>query len=260
MAIRVGLLGFGRTGSVVAKELVSDSELSLQWVCRKTINPALTYASHALGFDGNFSPFVAFDKLTPEFMKKNPVDVVIDFSSGKATALYNTLADAGVRIVTAISKYTPEEEALIKDASLKTAILSSPNITLGINWLMIASKVLQKIIPLADIEVIEEHFRDKKETSGTALRLANHLDIDPQLHVNSIRVGGVVGKHEVIFGLPNQTIRIVHESINRAAFGTGAAFAGKWLQHKPAGLYSMEQVIHEKFMRKVKELDFETTA
>lgn len=258
MPIRIGLLGFGRTGSVVAKVLASDSELSLQWVCRKTIDPALTFASHALGFDGNFSPFIAFDNLTPEFLKTNPVDVVIDFSSGKATAIYNTLAESGIKIVTAISKYTEEETALVKEASLKTAILSSPNITLGINWLMIASKILQKIIPLADIEVIEEHFRDKKEISGTALRLANHLDIDPQQHVNSIRVGGVVGKHEVIFGLPNQTIRLVHESINRAAFGTGAAFAGKWLSNKPMGLYSMEQVVQEKFLSKVLEMEFES--
>lgn len=259
MPIRVGLLGFGRTGSVVAKVIAADAELSLQWVCRKTINPTLIYASHALGFDDNFSPFVALDKLTPEFLKKNPVDVVIDFSSGKATVLYNSLAEAGIRIVTAISKYTPEEANLVEKASLKTAVLSSPNITLGINWLMIASKILKKIIPLADVEVIEEHFRDKKETSGTALRLANYLELDPERHVNSIRVGGVVGKHEVIFGLPNQTIRIVHESINRAAFGTGAAFAGKWLFDKPTGLYSMEQVIQEKFMSKILELEFEPT-
>lgn len=256
MPIRVGLLGFGRTGSVVAKVLATDTDLSLQWVCRKTITPTLNYASQALGLDGNFSPFVAFDKLNAEFIKKNPVDVVIDFSSGKATAVYSTLADAGVKIVTAISKYTSEEEELIKAASKKTAVLCSPNITLGINWLMIASKILQKIIPLADIEVIEEHFRDKREKSGTALRLASHLEIDPELHVNSIRVGGIVGKHEVIFGLPNQTIRIVHESINRAAFGTGAAFAGKWLTDKPLGLYSMEQVVHERFLTKVKELEF----
>ena len=51
MPIKVGLLGFGRTGSIVAKEIVSDSELSLQWVCRKTIPANLNFASHALGFD-----------------------------------------------------------------------------------------------------------------------------------------------------------------------------------------------------------------
>lgn len=256
MSIRVGLFGFGRTGSVVAKEIVSDKELSLQWVCRKTIPTNLVYASHALGFDDNFSRFISFDEFNSKFLDKNPVDVVIDFSSGSACMVYGKLADAGVRIVTAISKYKPDQEAFIKKVSKKTAILYSPNITLGINWVMIASKILKKIIPLADIEVVEEHFRDKKEVSGTALRLAGHLDIDPKKHVNSIRVGGIVGKHEVIFGLPYQTIRITHESINRGAFGTGATFAGKWLRNKPAGLYSMEQVFHEKFMKRIKELDF----
>lgn len=259
MPIRIGLLGFGRTGSVVAKEIANDKELLLQWVCRKTIPPELTYASHALGFDDSFSPFISFDKLDAETLLKNPVDIVIDFSSSSACHIYKTLADAGVKIVTAISKYSSEEEEIIKQASHKTAILYSPNITLGINWVMIASKILKKIIPLADIEVVEEHFRDKKETSGTALRLASHLELDPKQHVNSIRVGGVVGKHEVIFGLPHQTIRITHESINRAAFGTGAAFAGKWLADKAPGLYSMEQVFHEKFMKRIAELDFTTS-
>lgn len=256
MSIRIGLFGFGRTGSVVAKEIVSDPELSLQWVCRRKISSELAFASHALGFDQNFAPFVSFDQLNPDFLKKNPVDMVIDFSSGSACSAYDRLADAGIKIVTAISQYEESQEQLIKKASEKTAILYSPNITLGINWVMIASKILKKIIPHADIEVVEEHFRDKKEVSGTALRLAGHLDIDPKQHVNSIRVGGIVGKHEVIFGLPYQTIRITHESINRGSFGTGAIFAGKWLYRQPIGLYTMEQVIHEKFMKRVSEMDF----
>lgn len=256
MSIRVGLFGFGRTGSVVAKEIVSDQDLSLQWVCRRKVTAELAFASHALGFDQNFAPFVSFDHLNADFLKKNPVDMIIDFSSGAACTAYDHLADAGIKIVTAISKYSEQQESLIKNASQKTAILYSPNITLGINWVMIASKILKKIIPHADIEVVEEHFRDKKEVSGTALRLADHLDIDPKQHVNSIRVGGIVGKHEVIFGLPYQTIRITHESINRGSFGTGAIFAGKWLNQQPTGLYSMEQVIHEKFMKRVNEMDF----
>ncbi|NCC49039.1 MAG: hypothetical protein EOM13_08300, partial [Clostridia bacterium] len=85
--------------------------------------------------------------------------------------------------------------------------------SIGINFLIEASKVLQKIAPQADIEIIEEHFREKKDVSGTALRIAHDLGLDKQKHVNSIRVGGIVGRHEVVFGLPNQTIRLVHESI-----------------------------------------------
>lgn len=260
MAIRIGLFGFGRTGSAVAKEIVSDPAYSLVWVCRRTIQPELSFASHSLGFDDNFAPFVAFDNLNAEFLKKNPVDVIIDFSSTSACQAYEMLVASGARIVTAISKYSPEDIAVIESASAKNAILYSPNITLGINWLMIASKILKKIVPHADIEIVEEHFRSKNEVSGTALRLASHLELEPKKHVNSIRVGGIVGRHEVIFGLPNQTIRLTHESINRAAFGAGAVFAGKWLADKPAGFYTMEQAIHEKFISQLGDLKFETGA
>ena len=108
---------------------------------------------------------------------------------------------------------------------------------------MEASKLFQKIAPNADIEIIEEHFRKKKDVSGTALRIAEELGLDKEQHINSVRVGGIVGKHEVIFGLPNQTIRIIHESHNRAAFGQGAIYAAKWIMSREKGIYSMEQAL-----------------
>lgn len=256
MSIKVGLFGFGRTGSMVAKEIVNDPEMSLEWVCRKNVPANLNYTSHALGFDDNFAPFVSSDQLNQKFLEKFPVDIMIDFSSNVACSAYDLITSMGTKIVSAISKYTPEDLELIKKASDKTAILSSPNITLGINWMMMTSKILKKIIPHADIEIVEEHFRDKNEVSGTALKLASQLELDPIKHVNSIRVGGIVGKHEIIFGLPYQTIRLTHESISRAAFGTGAIFAAKWLNKQPAGLYSMEQMFYEKFLKKIKELQF----
>lgn len=254
--IKVGLLGFGQTGSVVAKEIVNDPELDLRWVCRRKIQPNLTYASHALGFDESFAPFVETEKMTYDFIQKNPVDIVIDFSSHSANRLYEALALHKTKIVSAISKYAESEIQVLNKIGEKTAILYSPNITLGINWVIIASKILKSIIPEADIEVVEEHFRNKKEVSGTALRIADHLSLEPRHHVNSIRVGGVVGKHEVIFGLPFQTIRLTHESVSRSAFGTGAIFAAKWLMRQSNGIYSMEQVFHEKFMKRIKDLQF----
>ena len=256
MPIKIGLFGFGRTGSVVGKVIASDPAFSLKWVCRKTIPSNLAFASHALGFDENFAPFVTFDNLNTEYLKEFPVDMIIDFSNSAACSVYTILADNGLKIVTAISNYTPDEIKLVTDASKKTPVLYSPNITLGINWLMMASKMLKKIIPHADIEIVEEHFRDKNEVSGTALRLANQLDLDAEKHVNSIRVGGIVGKHEVIFGLPFQTLRLVHESINRAAFGTGALYAASWLQERENGLYSMEDVFKDKFLSQFRDFDF----
>jgi 4-hydroxy-tetrahydrodipicolinate reductase len=103
--------------------------------------------------------------------------------------------------------------------------------------------MLLKIAPHADVEIVEEHFRQKRDTSGTALKIAKVLGLNTKKHVNSVRVGGVVGRHEVIFGLPNQTVRLVHESISRKAFGQGAIFAAKWLVNKPKGLYTMENII-----------------
>lgn len=256
MKIKVGLFGFGRTGSTVAQEIVNNPQLSLEWVCRKNISPNLNWSSHSLGYDENFAPFVASHDLTPSYLKKNPVDIVIDFSSGAACEKYELLAAHRVKIVSAISHYNDLQHIHVQKASSTTAILHSPNITLGINWLMIASKLLKNIIPSADIEIVEEHFRDKKEASGTALKLAKNLQIDSVKHVNSIRVGGIVGKHEVIFGLPHQTIRLTHESISRSAFGTGAIFAAQWLMDKEAGLHSMENMFYEKFISQIKEVSF----
>lgn len=256
MSLKIGLLGFGRTGTLVAKEILLDSDLSLEWVCRKKTKDNLICASHSLGLKEKKGPFVCLENFNFNFVQKYPVDVVIDFSTNSGCHSYEMLASNSIKIVTAISKYDESELDIIKQASIKSAILYSPNITLGINWLMIASKILKQIIPQADIEVVEEHFRDKKEVSGTALHLASQLGLDSLKHVNSIRVGGVVGKHEVIFGLPNQTIRLTHETINRSAFGAGAVYAAKWLKDKSSGLYTMEQVFHEKFIRRIKEIEF----
>ena len=56
-------------------------------------------------------------------------------------------------------------------------------------------------------------------------------------------MGGIVGKHEVVFGLQNQTIRIIHESLNRGAFGEGAIYASKWIVGQDRGMFSMEQAL-----------------
>ena len=63
-----------------------------------------------------------------------------------------------------------------------------------------AAQIFQNILPHADIEIIEEHFRNKNEVSGTAKKIADTLGLDEETQINSIRVGGIVGKHKVIFG------------------------------------------------------------
>lgn len=244
MPIKVGLLGFGRTGKYVASEIIKDEGCSLEWVIRRgSSEPELSQV-----------PFFSASEVGDDFFSKYPVDALIDFSSQEGMDLYEKAASSNVRIVSAISNYSEDCKKKLKKIATKTAVLHSPNITLGINWLMVASKVLKQIIPEADVEIVEEHFRGKADKSGTAIKIAEKLGLDANLHVNSVRVGGIIGKHEIIFGLPNQTIRLVHESINRAAFGKGAIFATKWMRNKENGLYSMEQIIQEKFLHNLKGL------
>ena len=123
-----------------------------------------------------------------------------------------------------------------------TKVLCSPNITLGINFLMLAAKLLRKIAPFADVEIVEQHFREKPEVSGTAKKIAQTLDLNDD-RVTSLRVGGIVGHHEVIFGFPHQTVRLTHDSIRREAFGTGAAYALEALSKCANGFYTFDDLL-----------------
>lgn len=244
MKISIGLFGFGRTGSTVANEIINDTGCDLKWVIRQSDVNVGEYASHLLGHlheEGLIHSLhnIDFDR----FYEENKVDVIIDFSNSCAVKEYENAVTYGSKIVSAISNYEPEDIRHLKELSDQTAILYSPNITLGINFLMEASKLLQNVVPDADIEIIEEHFKDKKDVSGTAIRIAEALDLNKEEHINSIRVGSIVGKHEVIFGLPHQTIRIIHETHNRAAFGQGAIYAAKWIMNEKNGIYTMEQAL-----------------
>jgi 4-hydroxy-tetrahydrodipicolinate reductase len=207
MKISVGLFGFGKTGAIVAQEIIKDEMCELKWVMRKSLANEGDYASYLLGFNHDEGKFYSIASIDPDtFYISHEVDVIIDFAAVSAVDYYYQAASQGTRIVSAISRYDEEHLHKLYELGKKTAVLYSPNITLGINFLIEASKVLQIIAPNADIEIIEEHFREKKDVSGTALRIAEDLGLDKQQHVNSMRVGGIVGKHEVIFGLPHQTI------------------------------------------------------
>lgn len=249
--IKVGLFGFGNTGRMVADEFVQDGLFDLEWVVRRTHKDNHKYATRLLGYEVNDAPIFSVNEVTPSFFQNHPVDIIVDFSSARAHGSYSSAADFGIKIISAISKYKEEDLQDLRKMSGKTSVLYSPNITLGINFLLVASQILQGIAPHADIEIVEEHFRNKKEQSGTALKIAGILGLEKDKHVNSIRVGGIVGKHEIIFGLPNQTIRLVHESINKRAFGQGAIFASRWLVDAPIGLYSMENIIIDMFKQNI---------
>jgi len=233
--ILIGLFGFGRTGATVAREMIDAPHTHLAWVVRKSNAHAGEYASRIHGFEHDEGLIRGLGEITDDFFLHNPVDVIVDFSASETVNLYKVAAIRGTRILSAISNYQRDDLAELKKLARKTAVLYSPNISIGINLLLLTSMVVRHVIPQADVAILEEHFRQKPDVSGTALRIAKRLGVDPGESVKSIRAGGIVGKHEVLFGLPTQTLRLTHESINRSAFGRGALTGAEWLMECPRG-------------------------
>ena len=242
-------MGFGKTGKAVAAVLLQNKDFSLEWVLRKSElldhrsvpeflgiasdEPGLIYSNANIGIE--------------QLVHQHPVDFIIDFSSESAIHQYGkTAAERGIKIISAISHYGEEDKLLLEKLAGQTTVFWSPNITLGVNYLIFASKFLKKIAPWVDIEILEEHFKGKPGISGTAIKIAEALEVD-ESSINSLRAGGIVGKHEVVFGFPYQTVRIVHESISREAFGNGVIFVAENLADKNIGLYNFEDVLSPYF-------------
>ena len=249
-AVKIGLMGFGKTGKSVATVVLQNENICLNWVVRRSHAMEHRSVPEFLGVESK-EPGLIYnvDNFTAgELFDRMPVDVIIDFSSSSGLDYYGeAAAERQIAIVSAISHYEQDKIDLLHRLGTATRVLWSPNITLGINFLIVASKVLKKIAPYIDIEIIEEHFRSKPEVSGTAMRIAEELNVEIA-DIKSIRAGGIIGTHEVLFGFPFQTVRIRHESISREAFGMGAMFAAEHLLLAEPGFYRMEDLMRPYFI------------
>lgn len=243
--MKVGIIGFGKTGKAVASVLLESKQTNLQWVIRRTKLLEHRSVSEFLGVESD-EPGLIYGKdefSACELLDKFPVEAIIDFSSEDGIDYYGEeAARRGIAIISAVSHYPEDAIKKLHELSMRTVVMHSPNITLGINFLIIAAKVLKSIAPYTDIEVIEEHFKKKPEISGTARIIAKELDVSEQ-NIKSIRAGGIIGVHEILFGFPFQTVRLRHESVTREAFGNGILFAVQNLQGKPTGFYTMEDLL-----------------
>ncbi len=236
--IKIGLIGYGKAGQAVARVLSEDARYDLRWIARRQMQTEV-----AEELPGQ-PPLIPLDTaLGDDWLDAHPVDGIIDFSSRDSIHLYAPVARSRhIAIVSAISAYEQEDLDLARELAQHTRVLCSPNMTIGINFMMVASSLLRRVAPFADVEILEQHFRDKPEVSGTARTLAASLELSED-KITSLRLGGIVGHHEVIFGFPHQTVRLIHNTIRREAFGTGAAYAMHALVQRPNGFYTFEDLL-----------------
>lgn len=194
-------------------------------------------------------------------------DAVIDFSTAAAVdALLDYCVEKKLPCVLCTTGLSEAQLAKVKEASTKTAILKSANMSLGINMLLKILKEATAVLEPAgfDIEIVEKHHNQKLDApSGTALALADSINEElnnnycyvydrstkrekrssKEIGISAVRGGTIVGDHDVIFAGADEMVTFSHRAYSKAVFGKGAIQAAKFLAGKPAGMYDMKDVI-----------------
>lgn len=196
-----------------------------------------------------------------------PAEIAIDFSfHGFTPELLDTAVAQGKPLVIGTTGHTAEEKAAISAAAKQIPIVFASNYSVGVNTLFWLTRKATAILKDYDIEIIEMHHHHKLDApSGTARTLAEvvcdvtGLDYDKdvmhgrngmvgarpqaQIGMHSLRGGDVVGDHTVIYATDGERVELTHKASSRMTFAGGAVRAALWLADKPAGLYSMQDVL-----------------
>ncbi len=194
-------------------------------------------------------------------------DIGIDFSfHGFTPELLACAVAQGKPLVIGTTGHTPEERAAITEAAKSIPIVFASNYSVGVNTLFWLTRKATQILKGYDIEIIEMHHHHKLDApSGTARTLAEivceetGLDYDKdvmhgreglvgarpqaQIGMHSLRGGDVVGDHTVMYATDGERVELTHKASSRMTFSKGAVRAALWLADKPAGLYTMQDVL-----------------
>ena len=195
-------------------------------------------------------------------------DVVIDFTRPEATLKYLEICkQANKAMVIGTTGFDEIGLEAINGAAQKIPVVFAPNMSIGVNLSLKLLAMAAKVIgEESDIEIVEAHHRHKVDApSGTALKMgevvANALGRDlskcaiygregieqprdrQTIGFSTIRGGDVVGEHTVSFFMEGERVEITHKASSRLTFANGAVRASVWLKSKPAGLYSMQDIL-----------------
>lgn len=190
-------------------------------------------------------------------------DTVIDFSHHTAVAdVLNFAKKRRAAAVIGTTGHTAEEKALIAAAAEEIPVFFCGNMSLGIAVLCRLAREAARYFPDADIEIVEVHHNRKVDApSGTALMLFNAIkEARPtatahcgragegkreksEIGISSLRMGSVVGVHEVHIHTGTQCLTLKHEAVTRAMLADGAVDAARFMEGKAPGLYNMESML-----------------
>ena len=195
-------------------------------------------------------------------------DVLVDFSSPHALeANLDAAAAAGIPIVVGTTGLEERHHWLCDSAAERTAVLQTGNTSLGVTLLAhLVRDAASRLGEDWDIEIVETHHRMKVDApSGTALLLGEAAAAGRGVRLAdasvrgrdgitgareagtigfaALRGGTVAGDHTVHFLADNERLSLSHLAENRLIFARGAVRAAQWLLGKPAGRYTMPEVL-----------------
>ena len=201
----------------------------------------------------------SFDECTAE------ADVIIDFSHHSMTnALLDFAVNRNLPVVLATTGQTEDEKARIRAAAELVPVFLAANYSLGIAVLTDLVKRAAALYPDGEIEIVEQHHDRKLDApSGTALSLFSAVkDVRPgatanmgrsgqgkrtpdEVGIHAIRMGNIVGVHEVMIGTQNERITLKHEAFSRGVFAEGSLKAASFMIGKKPGVYDMKDLLKE---------------
>jgi 4-hydroxy-tetrahydrodipicolinate reductase len=212
-----------------------------------------------------------FNKIKPELNSEKAfkkTDIIIDFTVPSCTLeILKIASKLKKKVVIGTTGFSRSEENQIKKYSKKIPILKAGNMSLGVNLLMYLTEIASKSLNDEYLsKIYEVHHKHKEDyPSGTALMLGKGIadgknknlynligkkflnkksfPYGRKINFNSIRMGEIIGEHEVRFSSGKEIIKLSHEAFDRTLYSDGALTASKWLMKKKPGLYSMRDLL-----------------
>lgn len=195
-------------------------------------------------------------------------DVLIEFTSPAGCMAWTQwCADHRVALVSGTTGLSEAQHARLREAGQHIPLVWSPNMSTGVNLMLtVVEDLAGRLDEMWDVEICETHHRRKMDApSGTAgalldavCRARGHSSVDAAIHgrqgacgprrrgeigVHALRMGAIVGEHEVHFTTDDESLTIRHRAFARDAFAAGALRAARWVAGRPAGLYGMRDVL-----------------
>ncbi len=251
----VCLIGLGRTGMEIARILLEQRDINLVGaICSEFSSKAGKDIGEILGLPATGAKIYTPNQFDFVIEKLKP-DVFVDFSNFKATMRnVKTITEHGVGLVIGTTGFSKTDLLRMMVLAKKngSGILYAPNITLGVNVMMLLTNIAARILTDYDFEITEAHHKFKKDSpSGTALKIADEIekglessgvDVNEDIPIHAIRAGGIIGRHQLMIAGENDKIEIVHESFSRKAFAAGALKGIRFIRNKK-GFFEMRDVL-----------------